>query len=333
MRHYTDSDFYKSVNAGNSFQNKLAQTLRSISPRIILNDKIDSDLDQLKKVYKESIIIKVINAIKKNELIIICPTPENRFQSFCPFVKAKVKGKECVIIDVSAYTSVKLGEDNEIEGYSVDIDKLYALTVPAYISLKLYGPGVVLPSEATKYLSYIFARMFCNTLQTNALGVLQNHAERYEAFMYFAMRFFMIYYLECPMGIVDSISNGFLSAGKSEYINFIESRVADMGINLYENFGCFCRNLFNNEITNIKGMAQKVNDVNQSTFLTIFKNQYSINAIMSLCSVDYFTYAIFAAYSKVNIMNDRGFDVVLVGRRNEYKRDVPRLFDALYKEV
>lgn len=335
MRSYKDSDIFDIINRGNNFQNKLIASIRKISPEITLNSKASSSIDNMKRIYKETIVVKIAEAVKNHRILLICPSPEDRFNEYFPFVKAKVKGKDVVILDVSRYTSIERDENDKPISYKIDVNKLYSFIVPAYISLELLSPTTVLPSETTRYLAMIWARMFCNTLMANAMGVLQNHKERYNAFMYFAMRFFMIYYLECPMAIVENISNTYIGNYKSEYINFIETRLKDreMEEELYSSFSSFCKTILNNDISNIKGMSQKVNDMNQSEFLTIFRNQYSMNAIMGLCSVDYFINVVFNAFNKSNYVRDKGMEVIIFGKRGEYKKECPKLFDSIFKEL
>lgn len=333
MRHYTNSDIFQYINRGNNFQSDVANTVRAINPSIIINDMIKSSIADLTKTSKEGVLVKVIDAINKHDLLLINPPIEVRLPEYAPFIKAKFKGKVCVIIDVSRYTSPILNSKDELAGYKVDINKLYNLIIPAYIALKFYVPNSLLPAETAKGLAKVWARMFCNVLMSNAIGILQNHSERLEAFMYFAFKFFLIYYLEEPANLVDKLAESTLEDGKSQYILIIEDKCKSLGINMYEDFGTLCRTLFNNDITNIKGAIAKVNDMNQSELINAYIRQYGTNAIMSLCAVEYFTWTIFAAYNKCNIMKDRGLENVLYGRRGEYKREVPKLFDSIYKEL
>jgi hypothetical protein len=336
MRSYLDSDVFNIINRGNAFQSKLLSSIRKINKETIVNDKVKSSIEAMKRVYKESILLKATEAVNKKRILLICPPIEDAFVEYFPYVKAKVSGENKVIVDISRFTTIDRDDTGKPLSYNVDVVKLYNFLIPAYISLELLGPHTVLGSDTIRYLSSIWARMFCNVLMSNSMGVLQNHHERYQAFMYYTMRFFMTYYLGSPEAVVNKISNGYIDNKKSEYILFIENNLTrreDDAAKMYTGFFNYCEVMLNNDITNIKGMNQRVKDTNQSEFLAIYRNQYGMNALMSLCSVDYFINTIFNGWNKSNYLRDKGMENILVGKRGEYKKECPKLFDSIFREL
>ncbi len=79
MRSYKDSDIFDIINRGNNFQNKLIASIRKISPEITLNSKASSSIDNMKRIYKETIVVKIAEAVKNHRILLICPSPEDRF--------------------------------------------------------------------------------------------------------------------------------------------------------------------------------------------------------------------------------------------------------------
>lgn len=333
MLQYNESDMYTIMNKGDAVQIALKKALKSISPKNILNDKIKSSLESLRKAFKETIIVKIVSAIEKNEVLIVNFDELTSLPVYMPFVKVKWNGKEVVIIDVHSYTSAETDRDGNIMKYNIDIPKLYCHIVPAYISLKTMQKNDTLPYNITESLANIWARMFCNTLSNNTIGTLQNHADRYEAFMYLSIKFFCLYYLETPLAVATKVAMSFINNKKSAYIEYIEDKLETKEIDPFVNFTTFVQTLFNNEITNIASMGGKANEVNLSKLLLVYRNQYSFNAFMSLCAPDYFLDTLINAFNRSNHVRDRGFEVIIDGNKGEYKREVPALLTAIYKEV
>ena len=336
MLSYRDSDFFQLMDKGNSFLLKLKKSIAEINESNKLNDKLSVSINQLKKVYKDTIVMKVVEAIKNREIVLVYFTPEYQFHEFFPYVKGRDKsGKDIVIIDVSRIVNIERDATDTIIAYTVDnINKFYSMLVPAYLSLKLFHSNDILPSEAMKYLSQFWGRMFCNVLLSNQVGIIQNDREKQRAFMYFAMKFFMIYYLQAPDAIVNNIANSYLEGDYGQYLSFVMTNIKNKDVNLYSNFNNFLAQLFDDSITKIRTTHSRVTgSINISYFLKIFRNMYGTNALMGLCSADYFLYIVFNSFNKSNYIRDKGFEKVIIGNRGEFKRDVPKMLDSLYREL
>ncbi len=326
MRLYTDSDIFIKMNSGNAIYGQLTNAVRAINDGCIINTKITENLDNLQKAYKETMTLKAIDAVKSFEIILVAMPIDKRFPANIPYIKTKRNGKSCVIIDMSKYCTVKRSESGAILEAKCDIPKLYNLLIPAYIALNVLNDQTVISTETTKWMAYLWAKLFNKVLMTQKIFV--GNPERYEAFMYFAMRFFMIYYLQTPEAIVDKISGEFIKNTKSKYILMIESNLNQKQINLYQDWSTFAYTMFSNEITNIRAITNV--EMNAEQYLRLFSSYMGRDgAYIALWSADYFFYCLFVTYNKAYILNDRAWDVIV----NENTKIMPRILSGLYKEI
>jgi hypothetical protein len=326
MRLYNNSDIFIKMNSGNAIYNQLTTAVRSTNDTCVLNGKISSSLDNLQRAYRETLTLKAIDAVKSFEIILVAMPIDKRFPANIPYIRTKRNGKDCVIIDFSKYCTIKRNESGGIIEASCDIPKLYNILIPAYIALNVLNGQHVISTETTKWMSYLWAVMFNKVLKSQKVFV--GNPERYEAFMYFAMRFFMIYYLETPMAIVEKVSGEFIKNVKSKYILMIESNLNQKQINLYQDWSTFAYTMFSNEITNIRAITNV--DMSTEQYLRTFSgNMGRDGAYLALWSADYFLYCLFVTSNKAYILNDRAWDDIF----NENKNAMPRILSGLYKEI
>lgn len=326
MRAFTDSDMFIKMNSGNAIYGQLTTAVKSINDTCILNNKIGETLNSLTKAYKETIVLKAIDAIKNYEIFLIVMPIDKRFPANMPYVRLKRNGKDCVIVDMSKYSTVKRNEDGTIVEASCDIPKLYNLLIPAYISLVVLNPQTVISTETTKWLAYFWALLFNKVLKSQRIFVGSD--ERYEAFKYFAMRFFMNYYLQTPEAIVEKVSAEMINNQKSNYILMVESNLRQKGINLYQDWTTFAYTMFSNEVTNIKSATNV--DMNIDQYLRVFSNTMGRDgSYLALWSADYFFYCIFVTYNKAYILNDRAWDDIV----NDNPKIMYRILSGIYKEI
>lgn len=333
MRKFTQSDiFINYINKGDAIQKKIFDVASGKITSTILNDILASDIERLnrKRSNKEPTLLRAIGAVKSGNIILIKLNPEDRLPDFLPYFKYKKNGRNRVIIDVSKY----LYEDkdpttNESEYHFSDINVLYTFLLTAYIYLTLLDEDVVLPPDAIKYSASIWARLFTQIIFK--AGMISN-ADRRDAFNYFAMRFFMTYYLNCPPVIVDSISVNYLPGGvKNQVISDMEYEIETLNLHPNNSFVDFCTTMFNNKVTNIKGLRVKnvENSINVSFFIESFRNMYGNSSLMSLCSYPFFLMLIIDGLTGSNICRDRGLENVI-----KYDlKEVTKLLNSLYKEL
>ena len=326
MRLYTNSDIFIKMNSGNAIYGQLTDSVKSINDSYVLNTKISESLDNVQKAYKETLTLKAVEAVKRFEIILVALPIDKRFPANIPYIKTKRNGKSCVIIDISKYSTIKRGDNGNILEAKCDIPKLYNLLVPAYIALNVLNDTTVISTETTKWMSFLWAKLFNKVLMSQRIFV--GNPERYEAFMYFAMRFFMSYYLETPQAIIDKIAGEFINNTKSKYILMIESNLNQKNIDLYKDWSTFAYTMFSNEITNINAITNV--EMNTEQYLRLFSSYMGRDgAYLALWSADYFFYCLFVTYNKAYILNDRSWDVIV----NENAKIMPRILSGLYKEI
>ncbi len=327
MLKYNDSEIYQMMNRGGVITDKMKEVGSAINEKIIVNTKIDT-LDGFRRTYRETITNLISESIRTREILIVCPDIDKRFPANIPFLKTKINGKTVVVVDFSKYATVDKIDTGEIAKVSIDVDKLYNILVPAYLYLKLFYDTVSLPSESIKLFAIMWAKMFNKVLISRKIFV--GNAEKYEAFMYFAMRFFMTYYLQTPDPVTDSISMGYIGGVKSKYIEFVEYNLASKGINLYANWSTFASAMFNNDVTNIASFNTSGIVMDAKFYLQLFDSYMGKDGgYLALWSVPYFFYTLFVTYNRGYILNDRNWeDVVLKDKQN-----MPKLLNSLYKEL
>lgn len=212
MRLIQNSDIYADIlNKGNNVSDKIFKVLSGQSGAIVLNDKLKKELDTIQRVYKEQVVIAFIKAIKDNNIILAKIPVENKFPTCLPFVKYKKADGPKLLINLTDYLTERKDPDSGIITYEIDIKRLYVLCLSGYIYFKFLDESVALSPDIIKNSALIWARMF-NKVLIKTIGINTNK-ERYEAFMYFAMRFFMKYFLDSPDIVVDNISNAYLKNG------------------------------------------------------------------------------------------------------------------------
>lgn len=329
MRVFTESDIFEYLNKGNVLQNKMFKILAGKSDAIILNNVLESDLKSMLKIFKEPVTLKAVNAVKAGKIVLVKIPIESNLPECLPYIKHKKDGSERIIINVTNYVTEKKDKDTGDIDYSIDIKKLYSLLVPGFLYLQSFDARYQPSPEAIKISALIWARMF-NKVLIRTIGLTTNQ-ERYEAFMYYAMRFHMKYFLNLSDTVVDDISGSILANGKGYLIDYMETKIKDLNLDPYSSFSSFCGMLFNNEVSNIKGI--RVNNIeeniNISFYLKRFIDMYNMSATMALSSYPFFIFAIFSAYNWSNIVNDRTFEDVVYYD----KKEVVKLMNALYKDI
>lgn len=329
MRLIQNSDIFDRLNKDDHLKDKIIKVLGSMSGAIILNNNIKKELDMLQRVYKEQSTIAILKEIRDNNILLIKIPTDYKFPTCLPFIKYKKEDKPKLIINLTDWLREKKDIDSgEIE-YSIDIKQLYSLCLSGYIYYKLLDESTVLPPDAIKISATIWARMF-NKVLIKTIG-LNTNKDRYEAFMYFGIRFFMKYYLESPDIVVDNISNSYLKNGKGYLISHMEEKIKVLNININESFDKFCHTLFNNEVSNIKGV--KVNNVadalNMQAYIAKFIEMYGFASLCSLGAYPYFLFTIISSFNWSKMCSDRSLeDIVFYD-----SKEMTKLLTTLYKEL
>lgn len=287
--------------------------------RVVVNEKLEATtLARFAMTFKEPIALKALNAVRAGDIVLFIAKPEYNLPESIPFFRYSLKGGAAKIaVNLTNIASIEEDKvDPNNTSYMVDdMRKLYAMLISAYIMLRIPEPGDY-PIKAIEYGAMMWARMFCKVLN-RTIG-LSTNKERYEAYYYFAARFFLIYLVGVPDATVDSISTALLKNGyKSPLIVMIEEKIANEKIDMYANFTTFCSVLFNNDVSGVKGarmIAANPNEsLNVSFFLRRFVDSYNQSAVMSLAYLPYFTWMVTCTLKKAYMMNIKMLGDVIDG--------------------
>ena len=313
MRSYINADVYTELlNKNNIVSTKLTQLLSNkVTGTVFLNDKLPIQIKRLESDNKTPIMLNVVNAIKSNKIILFSiPQEQMTIPDSLPFVKFidhKQNEEIKVAVNLSKYVSVRTDRVSGITEYDIDVRKLYILTLSAYIDMVYLSEASTLPADTLYYGALIWARMF-NAVLVQACGLGINK-DRYEAFMYFAMKFFMIYYAEAEEIAADkTVERYFKNKTKTPYIEMISLKIKDKRINPYTSLSDFCNTMFNNDITGIGGGSMQMN---YSFYLRKFMSRYYSSALLALGSFSYFLFVLLSVREKVNICNDKALADIL----------------------
>ena len=325
MRDFRQSDIFTAMNNGNAIMTQLAIAVRSIDAKYILNDKLKEPIENMNKAYRDTLTTKVIEAIRSNRLILISMPIDRQFPSSVPYFKVKKHGQDVVIVDLTKFAVTQRSDTGAVESVKIDIGKLYGMATPAYIALEVLNEHTAIPSGIMKDMAYIWAKLFNRILTSQKIFI--GSKERYEAFMYYAAKFFLIYYMQAPLPVVDNISSSIINGIESQYLVTIENRLKHKKIDLYHDWTTFAKTMFSDEITNIKSAATAGMTVEQ--FLRLYATYMGRDAIIALWSADYFFWVIFNAFNHTWIVNDRAFQSIV----DEEPKVMSSMLRGIYKEI
>lgn len=304
MKEMFETDVFKFLDKDVNIKERITVTYTTpgmMDGKIVLEE----DLKKLAKIYKDRLSIAAFNAVMKGDVIIIFNERSNkRLPVWCPFFKIKKSGVSKTVVDVTNYVQSHTDKATGDYTATVPYKKLYSLIIGAYI-FSICDKRTVLTPDMRKYTALVWAKMFCKVL---AMKVgLQSNKDRYDAFMYFAMRYYMEYILETPPAVSQATA---LSYFPGRILNstaaHIEQACEDRNIDLYSNFTIFCTTLFNNDITGIRGMRLNSGDnMNFAYFIRQFMTLYYLPITLSLVSFPHFIWAIFSANQFAYIFNDK----------------------------
>jgi hypothetical protein len=330
MRELRDSDlFAKEINRNNSIYGRINRILSGGDPSaVILNEILFPEIKRkILDNRKEKIITDIGNAITSYRMILLTNSPETKITDAVPFFTYKQDGKKKVMLNLASIVRQVKNPDNSISYELGDASKVYSILYGGYLALAWFENQTEISPSTLYDAAVVWAAMFNKPLY-DAVGM--NNQERNDAFMYFAMKFFLVYLMGCKEDHAESITMKYFNNRKNDLILFMEEKIEEKDINMYEGIIPFMKMLFDNDITQIRGVRVNnlSNSINVSFYLEKFVTTYSTNALLALCTFPYFIYVLIAAKGKSKMVKDKSFDKIF----STYTRESNRLFISLTKE-
>lgn len=328
MLKITDSDIFKLQDSSGLLTQKITNVLKkgmsgfTGNDIIVLNNLLEDSLQAVKRLYNEPVVLDILNAINDGTVVLVSLSMDYNIPKCMPFVRYVGQDrKQKVLVNLTPYLTVKknnLGDDL----YSISAQRLYPILLCAYLSLTRFDGTYTMPAKPMEISAFIWASMFNKVLcRTVALAT---NKERYDAFMYFAMKYYCLRILETPERIAEDIARGYLLRKGHKDFPMLEEmlqKIERMGLNPYRGFKDFCHVLFNNEITNLRVNMQRAEaNINVEFYLNRFVDQFKYESLFALGSFPYFLFAVMNAAYKTRIVNDMAFqDIVSDKDYNVYQ--------------
>lgn len=319
MRELKDSDlFINNINHDNVIFGRINKILSgSESSTVILNDMLMPDIKR--KIIdnrKEKIVSEIGYAIETGNMILFTTSPDKRLSDMVPFFVYKQNGHKKVAVNLASIVRPIKNPDEYVSYELGDANKVYSIIYGAYLALDKFDSKAIMSPAVLYDAAVIWAEMFNKPL-FDAFGM--GNKDRNTALMYFSIKFFLGYIMECDENQISSISNKYINGKKNDLILYMEEKIEDLNLNIYEGLIPYMKILFNDEVTKIRGIrvANVSNTMNVTFYLQKFVSSYSSNALLALCTFPYFIYVIVAAMGKTRMVQDKSFDRIFSNNSKE----------------
>lgn len=296
---------------------------------IDLAPELTTQLANIKKIYNDVLTSKALDAVEKGDLIIFAArNPKHCMPSYMPFIKYKVGDKQRVAIDVTKYVVLKpiKGQD-DVYDVTIDIKKLYCFIVSAYLYQSKFDKDTQISSKLAKSSAVVWAKLFCKVLEMK-VGLATNK-DRHDAFMYFAMMFFLVNLIDYNKESAENLAKSFFRSNMvSPTVKFIEAAVNDKNIDMYESFETFCTTLFNPDITGLRSLRLKGtnNVINVEYYVSQYITLYHMTSAFSLAAFPYFIWMIISTCNWAYLFNDKTIEAIA---SEEYGNIMPELYKMI----
>ena len=280
---------------------------------IDLAPELTTQLANIRKIYNDVLTSKALDAVEKGDLIIFAArNPKHCMPSYMPFIKYKVGDKQKVAIDVTKYVVLKpiKGQDDAYD-VTIDIKKLYCFIISAYLYQSKFDKDTQISSKLAKSSAVVWAKLFCKVLEMK-VGLATNK-DRHDAFMYFAMMFFLVNLIDYNKESAENLAKSFFRSNMvSPTVKFIEASVNDKNINMYESFETFCNTLFDPDITGLRSLRLKGtnNVINVEYYVSQYITLYHMTSAFSLAAFPYFIWMIISTCNWAYLFNDKTIEAI-----------------------
>ena len=278
----------------------------------VLNGELVVQLANIKKIYRDRLTQLAVDEVTKGNIIIYsAKNPTHCMPSYMPFIKYKVQDEQKVAIDITQYATVKKIKDSEDLDVVMDTKNLYVFIISAYLYLRTFNRNTILPSKLAKSSAIVWAKLFCKILEMK-VGLATNR-ERHDAFMYYAMMFFLVNIIEYNEEAAKAIAKSYFKTGVvNSTIGYIETQIENRNLPIYATFEDFCKIMFDPEITGIRTMRLKnSNDrITLEYFVSQYITMYHVTSAFSLAAYPYFIWMVISACNWAYLFNDKTIEPI-----------------------
>jgi hypothetical protein len=278
----------------------------------VLNGELVVQLANIKKIYRDRLTQLAVDEVTKGNIIIYsAKNPTHCMPSYMPFIKYKVQDEQKVAIDITQYATVKKIKDSEELDVVMDTKKLYVFIISAYLYLRTFNRNTILPSKLAKSSAIVWAKLFCKILEMK-VGLATNR-ERHDAFMYYAMMFFLVNIIESNEEAAKAIAKSYFKTGVvNSTIGYIETQIENRNLPIYATFEDFCKIMFDPEITGIRTMRLKnSNDrITLEYFVSQYITMYHVTSAFSRAAYPYFIWMVISACNWAYLFNDKTIEPI-----------------------
>ena len=321
MKTITETEIYAITEKSYKVSAKIQQVLTGKAGKNVTAD-LAPKIDAVVRAYRNQVVaLKAQEAIDKGLIQFVYGDPNVMLPPFMPFVR--YQGKDSiphVVFDLSYTTYTEKEDRSGAKTVDIDLRQLFSIMTTCYLVLDM-DKQTVLPPMVYQVTAKWWAMMFCKVL--NRSLALNTNRDRYDAFQYFAMQYYLqnILGLDPVLATPAAVAN--LKNGKNPFIKDIEATLAIKEINMYESFETFCHALFDNSVTGVGGIHTDA-AMNMTTFIASFIRMYDVKCLYTLATFPYFLYVIISANNQDRGFNRRILEDVMIE---------PRMYEKMMLEL
>jgi hypothetical protein len=280
---------------------------------INLNTEFAQQLANIKKIYTDVLTTKAVDAVINGSVILFAArNPKHCMPSFMPFIKYKNGDKQFVAVDLTKWVILKpiKGSDEQFD-VTMDIKKLYCFIITAYLYQSKFDRDTQISSKLAKSSAIVWAKLFCKVLEMK-VGLATNR-DRHDAFMYFAMMFFLVNIIEYNKESAENLAKSFFRSNTvSPTVRYIETSVENRSIDMYQSFEVFCNTLFDPDITGLRSLRLKGtnNVINVEYYVSQYITLYHMTSAFSLAAYPYFIWMVISSCNWAYLFNDKTIESI-----------------------
>lgn len=280
---------------------------------INLNAELAPQLANIKKIYNDVLTIKALEAVANGTIILFsAKNPKHCMPSYMPFIKYKSGDKTFLAVDLTKWVVLKpiKGTDDQFD-VTIDVKKLYCFIITAYLYQNQFDRDTQLSSKLAKSSAIVWAKLFCKVLEMK-VGLATNK-DRHDAFMYFAMMFFLVNIIDYNRESAENLAKSFFKSNTvSPTVRYIETAVEDKNIDMYESFETFCSTLFNPDITGLRSLRLRGtnNVITVEYYVSQYITLYHLTSALSLAAYPYFIWMVISTCNWAYLFNDKTIEAI-----------------------